>query len=76
MNEMNNETKGDDMSAATAQTAQVAPFRPDLQEIVDKVKAMRELTKTTNFQTSRSVGALLGRLGPDDLATVSLALQK
>jgi hypothetical protein len=74
MNEVKNEKKGDTMSPAIA--AQVTPLRSDLQELVNKVRAMRELTKATNFQTSRSVGALLGRLNPDDLATVSLALQK
>jgi hypothetical protein len=69
------EMKGDkNMSPAIA--AQAAPLRADLQELVAKVRAMRELTKTTNFQTSRSVGALLGRLNPDDLAVVSLALQQ
>ncbi|MBI3476674.1 MAG: hypothetical protein HY010_13155 [Acidobacteria bacterium] len=51
-------------------------LRADLRELVNKVRALRELTKTTSFQTSRSIGALLGRLTPDDLALVSLELQK
>jgi hypothetical protein len=53
-----------------------APLRPDLQEMVDKVRALRELTQTTGFKTSRSVGDLLGRLTADELSQVSLALQK
>jgi hypothetical protein len=74
-----NELKGEmTMAPTTARATQgnLAPLRPDLQEIVNKVRAMRELTKTTSFQTSRSVGTLLGRLDPDDLANVSLALQQ
>lgn len=51
-------------------------LRPELQDVVAKVRALRALTETTNFQTSRSIGALLGRLSPDDLAAVSLELQK
>jgi hypothetical protein len=51
-------------------------IRPELKEVVEKVRALRDLTKTTGFQTSRSIGALLGRLSPDDLSAVSLELQK
>jgi len=50
--------------------------RLDLQAIVEKVRALRDLTQTTGFQTSRSIGALLGKLSPDDLAEVSLTLQQ
>lgn len=48
----------------------------ELQIIVEKVRALRNLTQTTGFKTSRSVGELLGRLNADDLAAVSLALQQ
>jgi hypothetical protein len=53
-----------------------APLTPDLQETVKKVLALRNLTKTTGFKTSRSVGELLGRLTADELSLVSLELQK
>jgi len=64
------------MERKNMNTKNEAALRPELQELVAKVRAMRELTKATSFQTSRSIGALLGRLNPDDLATVSLELQK
>ena len=51
-------------------------IRPELKEVVEKVRALRDLTKTTGFQTSRSIGALLGKLNPEDLALVSIELQK
>lgn len=51
-------------------------LKPELQEIVAKVRALKELTKATSFQTSRTVGALLQRLNADDLVAVSLELQK
>ena len=53
-----------------------APLRPELQETVRKVRALRELTRGTGFQTSRSVGQLLGRLSADDLALVAEALEQ
>jgi len=56
-----------------AQTNETA-LPPKLKMIAEKVQALRELTKTTGFQTSRSQGELLGRLTPDELATVALAL--
>jgi hypothetical protein len=53
-----------------------APLRPELQETVNKVRALRDLTRSTGFQTSRSVGQLLGRLSADDLAIVAQALDQ
>ena len=47
---------------------------PKFQNIAEKVIALRELTKTTGFQTSRSQGELLGRLTPDELVAVALVL--
>lgn len=49
---------------------------PKLQSIAEKVAALRELTKCTGFQTSRSQGELLGRLTPDELAAVAVVLNK
>lgn len=57
-------------------TTTETPLRPELQQVVNKVRALRELTRTTGFKTSRSVGELLGRLSADDLSVVSLELQK
>lgn len=51
-------------------------LRPDLQKIAGQVIALREMTRTTGFKTSRSIGDLLNRLNPDDLAAVSLAIQE
>jgi hypothetical protein len=46
----------------------------DLTEIIDKVRKLQQLTKTTGFKTGRSVCALLGDLTPDELCEVSAAL--
>jgi hypothetical protein len=48
----------------------------ELQTIIEKVRALRDLTTTTGFKTSRSIGELLGHLNAEELATVSLALQR
>lgn len=44
------------------------------QTIVDKIQALRRMTATTGFKTTRSVNDLLERLNPDDLAAVASAL--
>ena len=45
-----------------------------LEAIIEKVKALRELSAATGFHTTRSIGQLLGNLSPDDLVKVSEAL--
>jgi predicted RNA polymerase sigma factor len=45
-----------------------------LEAIIEKVKALRSLSKETGFHTTRSIGQLLGNLSPDDLVQVSEAL--
>ena len=47
---------------------------PKLQAIAEKVDALRRLTTSTGFQTSRSQGELLGKLSAEELAQVALAL--
>lgn len=49
--------------------------RSTLQEIILKVKALRRLTTTTGFHTTRSIGMLLANLSPDELVEVSEALE-
>jgi hypothetical protein len=49
---------------------------PALQEVVQKVRALRAYTKETGFQTSKSCSALLARLNADDLAAVCTELNK
>jgi hypothetical protein len=44
------------------------------QAVVDKIQALRRMTATTGFKTTRSVNDLLERLNPDDLAAVASAL--
>jgi len=44
---------------------------PELQALVNKVQKLKDLTASTGFKTSRSVGELLGRLNADDLALVA-----
>ena len=46
----------------------------DLTETIEKVRKLRQLTKTTGFQTGRSVCALLANLTPDELVEVNDAL--
>lgn len=62
---MNDE--GDDMTMTTTLT-------PKLQIIVDKVAALRSLTKTSGFRTEKSQKELLMPLSPNDLALVAEAL--
>jgi hypothetical protein len=51
-------------------------LRPDLQDVIKKVRALRQYTKTTGFLTNRSVSEILKRLVADDLATVAMELEK
>lgn len=46
----------------------------DLTEIIEKVRNLQQLTKTTGFKTGRSVCALLADLTPDELVQVNEAL--
>ena len=46
----------------------------NLQEIIEKVRHLQELTRTTGFHTTRSVGMLLANLSPDELVEVNKAL--
>jgi hypothetical protein len=47
---------------------------PSQQEVVDKIRALRKMTATSGFKTTRSVNDLLERLNADDLAAVAAAL--
>jgi hypothetical protein len=50
---------------------------PHLREIADKILALREMTRTTGFQTGKTQKEILMPLSPDDLATVAqLVYQK
>ena len=49
--------------------------KQNMEEIIRKVRALRALTKTTGFYTTKSIGALLANLTPDELVTVSEALE-
>ena len=46
----------------------------DLQPIIEKVRKLQQLTKTTGFHTTRSIGQLMADLTPDELVEVSEAL--
>ncbi len=46
----------------------------NLQDIIAKVRKLQELTRTTGFHTTRSIGLLLANLSPDELVRVSDAL--
>jgi hypothetical protein len=46
----------------------------NLQVIIEKVRQLQDLTRTTGFHTTRSVGMLLATLSPDELVEVSKAL--
>ena len=49
-------------------------MKRDLTEIIDKVRKLLALTRTTGFHTTRSIGMVLADLSPDELAEVSEAL--
>jgi len=51
-------------------------MRPDLQSLVDKIRAMRKMTRDTGFRTTRSQNELLAKLNADDLGTVLVALEE
>ena len=46
------------------------------QQIVDKVKALREYTEKTGFRTTKTQNDLIQSLRGDDFATVILALKQ
>ena len=48
----------------------------DLTEIIAKVRELLDLQNRTGFRTTRSVGALLADLNPDELVEVNRALNK
>ena len=68
------------MSLATC-TPQSKAFMPNqertqkLEEVIRKVRNLRSLTKSTGFFTTKSIGALLANLSPDELAEVGEALE-
>lgn len=47
---------------------------PRLQEIANKVLALRSMSKTTGFQTGKSQKELLTPLNPEELALVAEAI--
>jgi hypothetical protein len=49
-------------------------MKKDLTPIIDKVRKLQQLTRTTGFQTGRSICALLSNLTPDELVQVNEAL--
>jgi hypothetical protein len=55
-------------------TKGATPMKRDLTPIIDKVRNLLALTRTTGFHTTRSIGAVLADLSPDELAEVSKAL--
>ena len=59
-------------------TKKVAPMKQkrELAEVIEKVRNLLELQSRTGFRTTRSVGALLADLSPDELAEVNRALNQ
>jgi hypothetical protein len=53
---------------------EMTTLTPKLQTIVDRISALRTLTKTSGFRTEKSQRDLLMPLSPDDLAVVAQAL--
>lgn len=48
---------------------------PELAEVVRKIHALRTVTKTTGFFTTKSIIDILSKLSPDDLIAVGEALK-
>lgn len=53
---------------------ETTPMKRDLQSIIEKVRHLQELTRSTGFHTTRSIGAVLADLSPDELVEVNKAL--
>lgn len=75
-----NRNKGDNMATAiyTAPmrretVMQQSHTKPNINEIVRRVRALRALSKFSGFSTNRSVGEMLERLTPEELVTVGEA---
>lgn len=51
-------------------------LRPDLQAIVDKIVALRRMTKASGFMTKNTEHALLRPLNETDLSDVALTLDQ
>ncbi len=51
-------------------------LRPDLQEVVAKVLALKKMVKTEHFITYKAQREILGKLNADDLAEVASALEE
>lgn len=62
------------MNGNTATPTERTYTEAELQEIVKKIRALRELTRTTGTITTRSQGALLRALPDDVLTRVSVML--
>ena len=77
-------TKGDNMSAICVAPSAVigngvksmtdSTLRPDLQEIVKDILALRAMAKKDHFLTHRSQRKILARLNAKDLAVVARAI--
>lgn len=52
-----------------------ANLKPELAEIVRKIKALRTVNKMTGFVLSRTIGDLLRPLSADDLVAIGEALE-
>jgi hypothetical protein len=50
-------------------------LKPELAAVVRKIHALRTVTKTTGFFTTKTIIDILGKLSPDDLVAVGEALQ-
>jgi hypothetical protein len=53
---------------------QTTPLRPDLQEVVADILALRALTRKDHFITHKTQRDILNRLNQDDLTVVARAL--
>jgi hypothetical protein len=58
----------------TTTTTPMVKLTPSQQQVVDKIKALHNLTATTGMRTNRSVLDILNKLDAEDLAAVSLVL--
>jgi hypothetical protein len=48
---------------------------PELADVVRKIHALRRVTKTTGFFTTKTIIDILAKLSPDDLVVVGEALK-
>jgi len=68
------ETTRNEVHAVMAK--QPTQLRPDLEQVVEKIQGLKDLTESTGFLTYKTVTAILKALSPEDASVVGRALRQ